>query len=89
MDTINVLLVKPGQEHFKSLLVIGEDFVFQFTIDEECHIELLFCNIDTKYTFCHTFPPKGSYTRYTPCSNQPCTYKLFLARRRFPIPYEL
>jgi hypothetical protein len=49
MDMVNVLFLKLGHEQFKPLLVIGKDLVFQFPIDEECHIKLPFRNIDTEY----------------------------------------
>jgi hypothetical protein len=45
MDMVNVLFVKPGNKHFKPLLVVGENLVLQFSVDEECHIKLLFGNI--------------------------------------------
>ena len=51
MGMVNILFVKPSHEQFKPLLVIGEDLVFQFPIDGECHIKFPFRNIYTKYWF--------------------------------------
>lgn len=78
---IDPLLPKPGRKLSKPLLIVGEHLVLQLVVDQKRHVKLAFCTIDTEYSFCHTsLPFSVKRSRYTPCPNQPCTYKLFLLR---------
>jgi len=51
VDMIGSLLPKPGEQFSKPFLIVGEDFMLQFVVDEKRHIKLPFGDIDTEYSF--------------------------------------